>query len=161
MMKYLLLALVLHFNAIADENVNGAVPTADQQQDSAMADDNNQKEEFATLEELLKLRDPFKRVIQVSDPSIDLADLPELERTPVEDLKLIGVITGPKKLKALLKTPSGSTLFVSINQSVGTRKGKVSRITSNFVEVQERVKNLLGREDIVIAKIPLEGDTKN
>lgn len=108
----------------------------------------------ASLEELLTLRDPFRRMINVeSDVNVKL--LSELEQYPVEEFKLVGVMTGPRKTRAMLRAPSGSTHFVSLNQKIGTRKGRVKRITPDYIEVTERSVNILGREELSTAKIEL------
>jgi hypothetical protein len=107
-----------------------------------------------TLDDLLKIRDPFRRVIKVDEKS-DTRTLSELEQFPIEEFKMVGVITGPKRIRAMLRSPNGGTHFVAINQKVGTRNGRVVRITSDYVEVVEKISNILGRTETVTQKIEI------
>jgi Tfp pilus assembly protein PilP len=106
------------------------------------------------LDDLLKIRDPFRRVIKVDEKS-DTRTLSELEQFPIEEFKMVGVITGPKRIRAMLRSPNGGTHFVAINQKVGTRNGRVVRITSDYVEVVEKISNILGRTETVTQKIEI------
>ncbi len=96
--------------------------------------------------ELLKLRDPFKspaEVLMAGDTRT------ELELFPIDQFKLVGVATGPKKIKAMIVDPKGKTHFVAENTKVGQRKGIVRKITPQVVYVRERIINVLGQEEDV------------
>jgi hypothetical protein len=87
-------------------------------------------------EELIQgLRDPF------SLPSVENGDAkikrPELTLFPVNELKLNGVITGPKKLRAMISAPNGKTFFVKIGDMIGLRNGRVTQIRSDAITVLE------------------------
>ena len=108
-------------------------------------------------EELLKLRDPFKRpqkMIAHAQPKS------ELEMYSVADFKLLGVVTGPEKIKAMILAPNGKTYFVAENQKLGDKKGIIKKITSDKVQVVEKAANLLAVEETVTSEILLPSDSK-
>ena len=109
-------------------------------------------EMLQAIDEALQLRDPFKspeRAIIASTP------LTELERYPLEQYKLIGVITGANRLRAILLDPSGKTHFVAEKMRIGTRRGVIREIRSDVVIVREKIFNVLGKEEASDAEIKL------
>lgn len=112
-----------------------------------------------TAEAMLHLRDPFKR------PDLEMVKVvpkTELESYAADSFKMLGVLTGPKRLKAMLLAPDGKTYFVSEKTKIGTRGGFVRRITPEAVSVRERVVNVLGQEENLDLdlKLPEEGKKK-
>lgn len=108
------------------------------------------------MEELLKLRDPFKKLPGIFQRGLKRAKT-DLELYPIEDFKMIGMVSGPTRPKAMILAPNGKTYFISPNDRIGVQEGKVTRITSEEVQVQERVVNLLGQEERVMARILMSG----
>lgn len=106
-----------------------------------------------TIESSLNLRDPFSRLVQKDGEGIADTQIPELERHDIDKLKLVGVITGPRKNKALIMTPDSKMHVVAENAVLGTRKGHVVRIERDGVVVHEKVVNLLGQEESVESTI--------
>lgn len=104
------------------------------------------------VNDALKLRDPFKRPIIESAQAIPRT---ELELFAVEQYKMVGVVTGPTKMRAMVVAPNGKTYFVSENMKMGTRKGLVRKITPDGIQVRERIVNVLGKEENVDAEIRL------
>lgn len=103
-------------------------------------------EEGPIPESYLKLRDPFKRP---NLPSKKTEILSELERYSLDELKLLGVITGPKNKRAMLQAPDGKAYFVSEGGKVGNREGTVSKIGSNYIKIEEKIQNVLGQFEMV------------
>jgi type IV pilus assembly protein PilP len=105
-----------------------------------------------SVKELLGIRDPFKR------PKIEtkeaLAKSP-LEKFSLDEFKMVGVVTGPKRLRAMVVVPDGNTYFVAEKDKIGTQKGVVQRIYSDTIEVQEVTVNVLGEEERIMKKISL------
>jgi len=111
-------------------------------------------------DELLKLRDPFKRPNVVS--AVENAEpRTELEMFAIDQMRLLGVVTGPDKLRAMVLMPDGKTAFVAERMKIGTRKGVVKRITPDAIYVMENVVNALGQEEYVEALIKLPGEPKS
>ncbi len=92
----------------------------------------------------LSFRDPFQR------PQIrDAANLPksELERFSVEQMELLGVITGPIKMRASIRTPDGKLHMVAEKQRIGNRNGFIRKINPGEVLVTEKVLTAWGKEE--------------
>ncbi len=106
---------------------------------------------------LLKLRDPFKRP-QIQNTLLGAKS--ELETIPVEQFKMLGVLTGPEKVRAMIAGPSGKTYFVSENMKVGVHRGWIKRITPQSVVVREKIVNLLGKEEEVDSVVSLPEESK-
>ena len=104
------------------------------------------KSEPMSMEETLTLRDPFRRPNKFSENSTDAA-IPELERYSLEQFKIIGIITGPKKAKALLSTPTNKMFIVQESDKLGNRSGIVKKIKDRSVLVREKLVNLIGQEE--------------
>lgn len=101
----------------------------------------------------LKLRDPFKRPIfgvEVEGPRS------ELERYATGELKLVGIMTGPTRMRAMVQAPDGRTYFLAERMRVGTRKGVVRKITSESVLINEKIVNVLGEEESVQVELKLQ-----
>ena len=107
--------------------------------------------------EYLKLRDPFRRPIGERGRQ-DVRS--ELEQGAVSDFKLVGVLTGPVRLRAMVQAPSGKTFFVSKNMKIGQRDGRIRRITVDSIVVREKVVNILGQEESVDSELFLNEKLK-
>jgi type IV pilus assembly protein PilP len=99
-----------------------------------------------------KFRDPFKEPA-FSESVIIKSDL---ERFPVTDFKVTGVITGPIRMRAMLLAPDGKTHYVSENMKVGTRDGVIVKITTKTVVVREKVVNPLGEVEMFDTEIGID-----
>ncbi len=108
-------------------------------------------------DDVLKVRDPFRRPIQVTAKGKPKGDL---ELFAVEQFKLVGVITGPAKIRAMVEAPNGKTYFVSERQKIGQRNGVVKKITPGAILVRETMVNVVGREEEIDFEIRLPEDTK-
>lgn len=108
-------------------------------------------------EDKLSIRDPFKRPVAVVEKTEILSPL---QLIPVEQFKMVGVITGPDRTKAMIAGPDGKTFFVSEKAKIGTRKGIITKITAETIFVRERVVNFLGQEEILDTEIHLPSESK-
>jgi Tfp pilus assembly protein PilP len=131
-----------------DTNVN---PVKEQHEDAAF-----------TLENSLSLRDPFRKytpkVENGEDTQGPIADQLKFE---LDKFKLIGVINGPRKNKAMLATPEGKMVIVTEKDQLGVRKGLVTKIGPGLLTVEEKIVNLLGQEEKVETVIEMsEGQEK-
>ncbi len=115
---------------------------------------------LASIEDILKIRDPFR------GPALEGDGLGDemgggLESFPASDFKLLGVVTGPKRFKAMVLAPNGKTYFVATKDHIGIRKGTVERILSDRLIVRERVTNLIGQEEHIFTAIVMNKDRLN
>jgi Tfp pilus assembly protein PilP len=130
-----------------------AAPGETVQQASAQSED-----AFSLREDLFKLRDPFKM------PEIEIARIipkSDLERFPVDAYKLVGVLTGPDRLRALLLAPDGKSYFVSEKMKIGVRGGVIRKITPDVVMVREKFVNVVGQEESIESEIRMASDSRN
>ena len=125
----------------------------------------NPDTETLTIENTMEMRDPFRRpLIKAVASEEENKNLPELERYDLEQFKLVGVITGALKNKALLSAPNGKMHVVSENMHIGTRKGIIKKVSTDSILVQEKVINILGKEekmDVVLQFKKEEAATAN
>ena len=77
---------------------------------------------------------------------------------PLRILKLLGVVTGPKKLKAMLLAPNGRTYFVKTLDRIGVREGRIEKILKDRLIVKEKVINLLGKEEQIFTAILMDSE---
>ncbi|MBS1963940.1 MAG: pilus assembly protein PilP [Bdellovibrionales bacterium] len=107
-----------------------------------------------------KFRDPFK------EPSVveQAVTKSELERYPITDFKVVAIITGPIRMRAMLTAPDGKTHYVSEHMKIGTRDGEIVKITTKSIVVREKVVNPLGEVEQFDSEIgmdqPASGSTQ-
>ena len=104
-----------------------------------------------------KLRDPF----QMPEIKLDkLLQKGELEAHLVTDFKLIGVLTGMERLRALVQAPSGKTYVVGERMKLGIQGGVIRRITHDTVYVREKFMNVVGQEETTEIELRLPSELK-
>lgn len=154
LLRFTLLSMVLSAQALAQpapaEQVAAApAPTAD-----AAAAKSGKEEAEISLESSLTLRDPFRQPqMKVATEVNEGGKIPELERFQVEQFRLMGIITGPKKHKAMLAGPDGKIFIVSESMRLGSRRGLVKKISAGGVLIEEKIVNILGQEERVETSI--------
>lgn len=91
-------------------------------------------------------RDPFKSLIKSTEPlkKREGKGLSPLESFDVSGFKLIGIISANRGNFAMLIAPDGKGFTVRKGMHVGLNNGKITRITSNAVEVVEFISNYRG-----------------
>ena len=108
-------------------------------------------------EDLIRsLKDPFQAPpISNALAAFTPSDL-ELYRTG--DFRLNGVITGPKKVRAMLSAPNNKTYFIKVGDPIGVRNGKVSQITAESVKITEYVMDERGKRVPEVVELKIGGD---
>ncbi|NDG85728.1 MAG: hypothetical protein EBX52_11930 [Proteobacteria bacterium] len=108
-------------------------------------------------EDLIRgLRDPFQP--PVTTMAAKKEQLTELELFQLKDFKLNGIVTGPKKTRAMVSAPGNKTFFVKVGDRIGAREGKVTNILNDAIRVQEMVLNEKGKPVPDIYEIRINGD---
>jgi Tfp pilus assembly protein PilP len=108
-------------------------------------------------EDLIRsLRDPF----QLPTSAIVKKEIPksELETLALKDFKLQGVISGPRKVRAMLSGAGGKTYFVKVGDRIGVRGGKITQITSDSVRITEFYQDEKGKNVPDIYELRLAGE---
>ena len=113
--------------------------------------------ERVSVKDFEKFRDPFKRPEE--DEESDSGKM-GVEKYPVADLKLLGVMSGPLRKRAMVRAPDNKTYFISENMKIGLRDGIVKKITTRTVQVQEKIINAIGEVENVDIELNLESKDK-
>ncbi len=114
----------------------------------------------SAIEEFSKLRDPF---VMPEIHSESKTPKTELEHFSVSEYKLIGVLTGPNHLRALVLSPDGKTHIAVEKAKIGLKGGIIRKITQDTLYVREKVMNVLGSEEAVdsLLQLPTENKTQD
>lgn len=105
--------------------------------------------DLSSIENVKQMRDPFHPPLIFTRPT----SKSELEQFPTTQYTIVAVITGPRKLRALITAPSGKNYVISEKDKIGQREGVVKKITTEWIRVQEKVVNALGEEEGVTTYI--------
>jgi Tfp pilus assembly protein PilP len=110
-------------------------------------------------------RDPFKPLIAtnaVSDSSAvqEKLNCPPTQEFELASLKLVAIVWGDLGRKAMLKAPNGRGYAVTEDTLVGRNCGRIRRIESNAVVIEETRRDTEGKvmkEEIVLRLREREG----
>ena len=93
-------------------------------------------------------RNPFGSLLRIKkeEEVSSEEELTPLQRVPVTELRLEGVIIMGSKAFAQIIAPDGKAHTVTVGTPMGRHKGKVVRITSDSVVVEEYFEDYLGRK---------------
>ncbi len=111
----------------------------------------------ASPESLTRLRDPFQRPVIHEARGTPKT---ELERYSVEQFELLGVVTGPIRMRAMVRAPDSRTHVVAEKMRMGNRNGVVKRITATSLVIREKVMNLFGQEEEVDTELKISSRAK-
>lgn len=73
-----------------------------------------------------------------------IAKTGELEHYPLAKLRLKGVMSRDDKVSALVQTPTGKLITVNTGQLIGVNNGKVTKVTAEYVQINEPLPDGLG-----------------
>jgi len=94
-------------------------------------------------------RNPFGSLLRVKkalEQAEDITKLTPLERIPVTDMTVQSIIISSKRSVAHVITPDGKAHIVSIGTKMGRHKGKLVRMNSDEIIVEEQFEDYLGKE---------------
>jgi hypothetical protein len=109
-----------------------------------------------TPERLQSMRDPFK----APELSVVMSDLPELEKLSLENYELVGVMMGPKRVRAMVRTPERKMFLVAEGTRLGNRSGVIIKVTPSSLKVREKFVNVFGKEETQDSTIQLYKEEK-
>lgn len=98
-------------------------------------------------------RDPFMPIIIKEEKKALAGIKAPLERYPVNEFKMTGVVWGGLGYHAMLEGPDGKGYFVRVGTKIGPNQGVVKKITQSSMIVEEKYKDPQGevnRKEIVI-----------
>jgi Tfp pilus assembly protein PilP len=110
-------------------------------------------------------RDPFKPLIATNtisdpDPDKEKRNCPPTQEFELASLKLVAVVWGNMGRKAMLKAPNGRGYAVTEEMLIGRNCGRIRRIESNAVVIEETRRDTEGRvlkEEVVLRLREREG----
>lgn len=80
----------------------------------------------------------------------------DLERFAVTDFKVVAIITGPLRMRAMIVAPDTKTHYVSEKMKLGLRDGVIVKITTKTIVVREKVVNPLGEVELFDTEIGMD-----
>lgn len=109
-------------------------------------------------------RDPFKPLIDTKKPTAAIEEekmsCPPLQEFELASLKLVAIVWGELGRKAMLKAPDGRGYTIREEMQVGRNCGRVRRIESKTVIIEETHRDTEGRvlkEEVVLRLREREG----
>ncbi len=93
-------------------------------------------------------RDPFASLLNIKKvrDEVPLEQLTPLQRVSLADVRLQGIILLGRKGVAQIVTPDGKAHVVTPGTAMGRNRGKVVRITSDEVVVEEEFEDYMGEK---------------
>jgi type IV pilus assembly protein PilP len=98
-------------------------------------------------------RDPFTPIVIKEEKKAVLGAKTPLERFPINEFKLAGIVWGGLGYHAMLEGPDGKGYFVRQGTIIGPNRGVVKKITQNSMIIEEKFKDPTGelnKHEIVI-----------
>ena len=98
-------------------------------------------------------RDPFMPIIIKEEKKAQAGAKAPLERFPVSEFKLAGIVWGGLGYHAMLEGPDGKGYFIRVGTKIGPNQGVVKKITQTTMIIEEKYKDLTGetnRKEITI-----------
>jgi Tfp pilus assembly protein PilP len=108
-------------------------------------------------------RNPFGSLLRVKKTPEEesIIELTPLQRVPITDMKVESIIISSKRSVAHVITPDGKAYIVTVGTPIGRHKGKVVRMNSDEIIVEEQFEDYLGRafkQETVLGLRPKEGE---
>ncbi len=98
-------------------------------------------------------RDPFMPIVIKEEKKALAGAKTPLERYPINEFKLSGIVWGGLGYHAVLEGPDGKGYFVRQGTVIGPNRGVVKKITQSSMIIEEKYKDPLGeqqKKEIVI-----------
>lgn len=98
-------------------------------------------------------RDPFMPIIIKEEKKALAGAKTPLERFPVSEFKLAGIVWGGLGYHAMLEGPDGKGYFIRVGTKIGPNQGVVKKITQTTMLIEEKYKDPTGeinRKEITV-----------
>lgn len=92
-------------------------------------------------------RDPFTPIIIKEEKKALGGTKTPLERYPINEFKLAGIVWGGLGYHAMLEGPDGKGYFVKVGTVIGPNRGVIRKITQNTMIIEEKFKDPTGQVD--------------
>ena len=115
----------------------------------------------------LELRDPFKkkrvkgrrsrRIYQSILVDNSYSNIPNIGPTPLESIKIVGVLLGKKRVAMAKVDKTGQVYFLREGMKIGENKSEVKAILPGGVVVVEKIRNVYDQDEYIETVIPFSG----
>ncbi len=98
-------------------------------------------------------RDPFMPIIIKEEKKALAGAKTPLERFPISEFKLAGIVWGGLGYHAMLEGPDGKGYFVRVGTVIGPNRGVIKRITQKHMVIEEKYRDPSGemnKKEIVV-----------
>jgi type IV pilus assembly protein PilP len=98
-------------------------------------------------------RDPFTPIVIKEEKKAIGGTKTPLERYPLNEFKLAGIVWGGLGYHAMLEGPDGKGYFVKVGTVIGPNRGVIKKITQNAMTIEEKFKDPTGqvnKKEVVI-----------
>jgi len=111
--------------------------------------------------------DPFKPLIETSMKKVggvvktkEAVPLTALEKFSIDELRIVGIVTGNGKSVAMIEDTQGKYYPVSKGTLIGPRKGRVKEILTDKIIIEEKVEYVSGETKVKhkIMKLHIESE---
>ena len=93
-------------------------------------------------------RDPFAPIVSRESKQLgQKSSLPPLERYPISEFKMTGILWGGFGYNAMLEGPDGKGYFVHVGTLIGPNRAVVKKISQESLVIEEKFKNYMGADD--------------
>lgn len=107
---------------------------------------------------LLNIRDPFRKISLSATAKVPRTPL---EQFPSDSFKMVGVLTGPERMRAMVQDPDGKTHVVSEKMKIGLRDGVIHRIAGDRIVIREKLTSVLGQIEDVDTPLFMDADARS
>jgi type IV pilus assembly protein PilP len=90
-------------------------------------------------------RDPFRTFLTKENEDADGPARTDLQKYDIDQYKLVGIVWGNERPRALVQDPTGEGFVMEIGTYIGKNWGKVTQIQSDVVVVTEEYEAMDGR----------------
>lgn len=106
-------------------------------------------------------RDPFKPFIKIiekkeAEPQPSKS-LPPIKRYPLEQFRLVGIVSLGQQPKAMLVDPEKNTYVLGVGDEIGNKLGKIVEVKDNGIIVEEKryIEDVFGQKKVETKKSSL------
>lgn len=99
-------------------------------------------------------RDPFRSFLSFGSRAEDTAPRTPLQKYEIDQYRLVGIVWGINRARALVEDPEGVGHVMEMGTYVGRNWGKVTQISDNEVVVTEEYKTIDG--ELVVNPIKMQ-----
>jgi len=92
-------------------------------------------------------RDPFAPIVSRESKQLSQSNLPPLERYPISEFRMTGILWGGFGYNAMLEGPDGKGYFVHVGTRIGPNRAVVKKINQDSLVLEEKFKNYMGADD--------------